>query len=671
MAKRLGAWSAVAVAAFSVLCALVTVALRIWGKGGDPGAALGGVARGAWAIDAIGACLWCVPGLLIARRRPDLRFGWLALSAAVGHGLAGVGLQVATTSVLGGRDWPGAAVGLWFAAWGSVVELPVLAAIYVLFPTGRLPLGWLRVAGIAAVTVVLAGFMSSVLLPFSYTLEARTPGPFAGLVNPITGDLDAGPASPIPLFAVGMLGACFTVLFRWCRARGDERRPLNGLALLAAAAPVVVIAVFALPSGVGFAVAELETFLEIAVVVSVVARHRLFGIEVALRRTVVYGALVTSLIGLHVVAVGITDALAPDADGSIVAAITVAIAVIPLRDRLQRLVTLLMYGERDDAFIVVSRISHAIRDAESPRHLLDTAVKSVAETLRLPYVAIDLLDTTPPMKVETGQRSGSEQAEFSLHHAGRILGRLIIIPRSGESRVSRADQLVLGDVAERLAVAVAAVAMTIDLQRSREQLVGVVEEERRRVRHDLHDGLGPILAASAYRLDTARALLPTDPLGADRLVGAARAELTTAIADIRAVVYGLRPPMLDELGLLGAIRHFVEASQDPQMSFTLDIPRQALVLSAAVEVAAYRIATEAVLNVRRHSMADQCTVRISCDPDLHLTVSDNGTAAAPWRAGVGLRSMRERAAQVGGICEAGPTGDGGLVSIRIPLEQGA
>lgn len=210
------------------------------------------------------------------------------------------------------------------------------------------------------------------------------------------------------------------------------------------------------------------------------------------------------------------------------------------------------------------------------------------------------------------------------------------------------------------------------LARSRERIVAAREEERRRLRRELHDGLGPTLAALGLKLDLARERSRTDPAGVEPLLGELRADVRAVVAQIRTLARELRPPSLDSLGLVGAIREQVHASVGPtQIGPAIDIeaPERMPTLPAAVEVAAYRIAVEALTNVIRHAGADRCEVRLSLEDDaLVVTVTDDGRGMPPQATGVGTRSMHERAAEVGGEVTFEPGVDGGTrVSARLPF----
>jgi signal transduction histidine kinase len=239
-------------------------------------------------------------------------------------------------------------------------------------------------------------------------------------------------------------------------------------------------------------------------------------------------------------------------------------------------------------------------------------------------------------------------------------------------------------------VAVHAVRLTADLQRSRERLVTAREEERRRLRRDLHDGLGPTLGALTLGLDTTRlALAQDDPKAVDELLVELKSHTQDAVSDVRRLVYGLRPPALDDLGLVPAIRQqaanrgiLADAFPNGQgpswensksgLVFRVQAPDDLPPLPAAVEVACYRIAQEAMGNAARHSGAGSCLVSISVDVAsgmLELEVADDGTGISEERkAGVGMSSMRERTEELGGTLtvEAQPEG-GTRVLATLPL----
>jgi signal transduction histidine kinase len=257
-----------------------------------------------------------------------------------------------------------------------------------------------------------------------------------------------------------------------------------------------------------------------------------------------------------------------------------------------------------------------------------------------------------------------------LSYSGTTVGSLLVGLRPGESSLSAADRDVLALVAVPLAVAVHATRLSSELQASREKLVAAREEERRRLRRDLHDGLGPTLTGVAFTADAAANLVTADPGRASELLSTLRTDTRTAIADVRRLVDDLRPPALDELGLVGALRQRADqlSWRADGASVSVQVSADGLpTLPAALEVAAYRIATEALTNVVRHSRATTAVLSLRCGPELEIEITDNGPPNGPWHPGVGLQAMHERTSELGGSLEAGPSPTGGRVHATFPM----
>lgn len=197
-------------------------------------------------------------------------------------------------------------------------------------------------------------------------------------------------------------------------------------------------------------------------------------------------------------------------------------------------------------------------------------------------------------------------------------------------------------------------------------LARIREEERRRLCRDLHDGLGHALAEMAMVVNLARISLRTTPASTDRLLVELREGMDAIGQEIRGLVYGLYPPTLDTLGLAGAVR----ALADSGPSVIVETEGDLSGLPSVVEVAAYRIAQEALTNVRRHAGARSATISLRRDNSfLTVLVRDDGSGPPPApRPGIGLVSMRERARELGGTCVMGPAPGGGtLVKAVLPL----
>ena len=398
-----------------------------------------------------------------------------------------------------------------------------------------------------------------------------------------------------------------------------------------------------------------------------ILRYRLWDIDIILNRTLVYGTLTIGVVALYVVVVAALGTLfargTPARDNlliSLLATGLVAVAFAPLRDRLQRGVNRLLYGERDEPYAVLARLGRRLEGALAPETTLPTIVRTIAEALKLPYVAIALREgETYRVAAAHGSPVG-EQLSLPLVYGVEPAGRLLIAPRAPGDAFSAADRRLLEDLARQAGVAIHAVRLTADLQRAREHLVTAREEERRRLRNDLHDGLGPRLASLSLKLETARNRLTHDPIAVTLLEDLA-ARTQDAVADIRRVVYALRPPALDDLGLVSALRE--QAAQYQGVHVSVEVPPALPVLPAAVEVAVYRIVQEALTNVARHARARTCRVRLEWDGAaelLQLEVTDDGCGIdTRQRIGVGLHSMRERAAELGGTWSVETLPEGG------------
>lgn len=404
-----------------------------------------------------------------------------------------------------------------------------------------------------------------------------------------------------------------------------------------------------------------------------ILRYRLWDIDLVLNRTLVYLALTASVLGLYVLVVaGLGTLLGAPGDIvlSLLATAFVAILFHPLHERLQRGVNRLLYGERNEPYAVLSRLGQRLEQTVAPGAVLSSIVETVAQALRLPYVAIAVEQDGQTVGTREAGTPQSNSLELPLVHGGETVGRLTLAPRPGEAGFAASDRRLLHDLARQAGIAVSAVRLTAELQRSRERLVTAREEERRRLRRDLHDGLGPALASQALALDGARKLLLTDPSAADALLADLTEHTKAAVEDIRRLVYALRPPALDELGLVPGLHEQAERYRQAALQIEVVAPEALPPLSAAVEVAVYRIVQEALTNVVRHANAAHASVRLCLDREVLIAeVRDDGQGIpVEIRAGVGLSSMRERAMELGGSCTVEPAAGGGTrVCARLPL----
>jgi signal transduction histidine kinase len=421
-----------------------------------------------------------------------------------------------------------------------------------------------------------------------------------------------------------------------------------------------------------------------------VLRYQLFDIDILINRTLVYGALTAAIMAVYVMAVGYFGNVLQQLDSVFIAFLVtglVALLFQPLRERLQRFINRLMYGERDDPMSVLKKMGSHLEDMVRPDQALAGIVKTAAQALKLPQVAIVTTHNNQrEISAQYGE-SSNEQIEIPMVYQGENIGYLEIAKRGSNEDFSAKEITLLENIARQASSTVASVRLMEDLKRSRQRLVTTREEERRRLRRDLHDGLGASLAALHLQTGAIKRAIENDPDLAAAMVEEVRSELHEAIADIRRVAYELRPPALDELGLAAALR--AQAAQynklqvsgngeiregvakDGYLDVRVEAPQVLPPLPAAVEVATYRIVQEALTNVLKHANARRCVVRLGLADEFCVEILDDGIGIPEYQSwGIGLTSMCERASELGGTCVIEPTADGGTrVFASFPILQ--
>jgi signal transduction histidine kinase len=689
-ARRLS-WSIVALSIVVVLTGLVLSILA-------PVAGGQGVPFSHQFFTPIGTLTYGVVGALVASRHPRNPIGWLfcAIGLLSAVNMFGAGYVLYDHLAVKDAFLPGVDLAWWLTTW---LWLPTLLLpitfVLLLFPTGHLssrrwrPIAW--AAGLGAIALTFAtAFRPG---PLEAVRGQTEPNP---LGIPGSADvLNALLAVGASLLLIGVLGSIASVVVRFRNATGVERAQLKWLVF----SGMIVIAGNIL-GGIPLAVwphnpaaNEFTILLTSATVISIVLatgiailRHRLWDIDILINRTLVYFSLTALIVGAYVAIVGALGTVLQTGASllvSFVATGIVAVSFQPLRQRVQQGVNRLMFGDRDDPYAVLGRLSERLEGVVTAQSVLPTIVEIVAEALKLPYAAIALKEgedfrtaaayTRPSAPWRTPD---AEMKRLPLVYQLETMGQMLLAPRAPDEQFSKSDRRLLETIARQAGIAAYNVRLTQDLQRSRERLVTTREEERRRLRRDLHDGLGPALASLSFKLEAVHNLADRDPTAVKRLAVELKTHLQGSLEDIRRIAYGLRPPALDELGLVGALREqVVSHNQAPGAHITLEVPERLPAFSAAVEVAAYRIAIEAMTNVKRHAHAQDCAVRFTLGDDLCLEVVDDGRGIpSNVRAGVGMASMRERAEELGGTCAVAAIPAGGTsVRVRLPLlvEDGA
>lgn len=361
---------------------------------------------------------------------------------------------------------------------------------------------------------------------------------------------------------------------------------------------------------------------------------------------------------------------------SLIAALVVFITIRRVSRWLRVGVNDLIYGQHDDAFALISQVNPHISGADLPHTILPTIAATIAQTLRLPYVELETQGSDTPVTHTFGARPKDAPLECIplLYHDTKI-GELRVAARRHDEPLSQSDLTVLRDLARQVGISLYAAQLTGDLQRARIRLVTAREEERRRIRRDLHDGLGPMLANFAMQLEQARENLPAAAVESDAILAKLTTQAQNTITDVRRLVYDLRPPDLDEYGLLSALREYLHRNQTKQTTLYLEEPPSLPTLPAAVEVASYRIVQEALNNALKHARASTITIRLEIallderQRALRVEISDNGIGiAGDHPIGIGLHSMAERAEELGGSCTITGSENGTQVVAYLPIE---
>jgi two-component system NarL family sensor kinase len=636
--------------------------------------------------------VWMVTGALIISRHPQHPVGWLLCVGLFFSALDmfSAGYAAYDTYVFS-SSLPGVDLALIWLKLDSLGSYGLVAftLIVLLFPDGKfLSPGWRKLAWTAIVALLILLLLQAVepgpVDP--YTLPTRP--------NPLGVDASLwGFLKPLMWITFSILLLCYgaafiSLIIRLRNSSGDVRQQIKWLTF-----PVGLVGIFFLLFTIGIVVRASEViqgailaFGQFAVAGIVIAiafaifKYHLYDIDIIINRTLVYGALTVSVVLIYILIVGGLGTFFQAQDNLVIALLAtgmVAVLFQPLREWLQRRVNKLIYGERDDPIEALSRLGKQMELALSSDQVLPVLVKTIAQTLKLPFVGITLKGKKD---ISFGQETGNPVA-FPFIFQGETTGVLFASPRGSGESFTLAETRLLQNLARQAGAAVRNAQLTADLQRSRQTLVTAREEERHRLRRDLHDGIGPTMAGLTLKLDAAKDLVSSglesekkeELEEAVQLLGELKIQTQETVQSIRHIVHTLRPPSLDVLGLVPALQaHFGQVgtprSLDIQMTtipHSTDFPY----LSAAVEVAVYRIVLEAVTNVINHAQAGLCEVSLILEKgNLKMEIKDDGIGLPKtYNQGIGLDSMRERAEELGGHLELFSSPQGTRVCAEIPV----
>jgi signal transduction histidine kinase len=651
-------------AAGAVLAAVAAVAFAAWVRT-LPGAqeTLVVVGNGKDLASGLLAVAWTATGAVLLALRPRNALGWLlvvvGLCQATQQGLAaygGYGVAMADP------PWP---LAPWAALVAAGLWLPGLAPLFnllpALYPNGRLASRWWRWPVGAAAAGILLMTVALILGPGGYDdiAPGRPPitSPTISTVSFIAG---------APLLIAGTLVIWAGSVMRLVRARPPERQQLAWL--LVVIIPSAVLSFFSVSQLVGTA---LGLLIPVAIAVGVL-RYGLLGIEVVVRRGLVYGALTAAVIGVYLLVTTVAGArLDRGPLPGVVAAALVAVGLTPLRDRLQAGVDRLVYGDRRDPMRAVTRLGDRMA-AAGETNLLPTVLATVTDAVRAPGAAVVATDGSV-LASHGADPAGGGVELLALRVGGRDLGMLRIAPRTPGEPYGDADRRLLAALAPQVAVVVRALELAEALEAERDRVVAATRQERDRLRRDLHDGLGPSLSGVGLGLQALQdAHAAGDAAAAEQLLGRIREEVATAVGEVRRILDDLRPAVLDQTRLPDAVRQHAAAIATGKLDVSVDAG-QLPPLPADVEATAYRIIQEALTNVVRHADAHHADITLAASNGaLTVRVADDGRGIrGHGRDGaVGLASMRQRAEALQGSLRVDSGDRGTTVVATLPLGDG-
>jgi signal transduction histidine kinase len=598
-------------------------------------------------------------GAWLVHHRPRNAIGWILLASgllqAVQTTTDAYGIRALTDP---DHSLPLARTTTWFAQWTWIPALLIVVTILpVLYPTGHPPSRFWR-RHLAVATIGIGSLVTAAALA-SVRFDDSVRGARAGYEPP--------PWLVLPLVAVGALLTAVATLVtvvgtvvRTARAPSPERQQL---ALLVTVVALMVPSAF-LPLQWLFGI--VYAAVPVAIVVGVL-RYRLLGIEVAVRRTLLYAPL-TLLVAL-VVGLTTTSLARLMPSGPIpllLASAVVAVLIFPVAGRLRRAVDRFVLGERPDPLRQVAGVGAELTEPSADP--VSSMLAAVTTATGATYGRV--LGPGGDERVHRGEGTGRDH-QVPLVFGRDTVGALVVGPRRGQSRVADPDARLVDALAPHLATVMRADALTRALAEQQERTTAATMAERDRLRRDLHDGLGPSLSGIALGLEAATRALGTDPASAATILERTRAEADDAVREVRRVLDALRPSVLDELGLADAVRRTASGlglGRPGGTRFALHAS-ELDGLPPLVEEAAFRIVAESLTNVARHARARRCTVLLARAPGaLELGVEDDGTWAHPHAAsGHGLDSMRRRAADLGGWLAVRPgTPHGTVVDAVLP-----
>jgi signal transduction histidine kinase len=622
----------------------------------------------AYDIDITVAIIYGPVSALILARRPWHPVAIILSVYAVGSGLAAFGIMYG----LLGAQLPGLPLWGFFtytAGWAFVPGTFLVASVPLLVTRRRIP-RWQRAI------VVLGAALAAAATFISLTQQGPQPPQ-----NPFGIEHAAYQAVLAPLYTALSAGAlaistvsCVVVFARWLRMRGPGRMGLAWLALgqffvtLSYLAQALPAQLGAPPWVLDFALLTpvLGQILFPAAIIVVVLGQRLWGVEVVVSRLLLWTLLSFSGVVLYLAVVAVFPvALSGTGTLALLAPVVIALGLLPLRSWLQGRIDRLIYGEGADPGRLLRRLGDRMGELSPGPEGLRELAETLRRVLKLGWVSIQ----TAELDAAAGVRTDAEVSRIPFGSAGSSIGELHVHARPGQ-RLDRRTVTVLSDVAGLVATVARLAQSYIHLESARDALTARRSEERRAIRRELHDGLGPALAGIGFGLAAVENLAPTQPARARALLAELADDMHERVREVRALADEVSAPPRDTADLAGALTRLARRFDSPGLRVRTDVTDTSGLPASTAETL-YLVAAEAVSNAVRHSGARVVTIRLrATGQETTLEVHDNGTGI-PTDAlpGVGMTSMRERVAPHNGTLTVSSSPSGTAVTARMPLDS--
>jgi len=640
-------------------------------------------------------------GALVASRRPGNPIGWIFLVLALFGAIPGISEQYVVRGVLSGPE--DALVGLewmaWLTNWAVIPIFPagLVMFAFLLFPDGRFMSPRWRNLALAGAAFSFVMLILIWLDPVPIVVRDNLP-PFrnpTGVSSFATEWLE-GPAGGA-MWLVGMLfvlTAAVGIIVRLRRAKGQERQQLKWFAFAAmtTVAALVAMAVaafaFSFPEGVWEITLAVGFGLGIPLACGVaILKHGLYEIDVVINKTLVFGILAAFITAIYVaIVVGIGAALGSTSNRflPVIAAVAIAVAFQPLRERARRFANRLVFGKRATPYEVLSEFSERMAGTYASEDLLPRMARILAEgtgarragvwlkvgTELVPEASWpdDAEGRVAPMPMPGDDLPPLPDASLLLpvRHRGEVLGALSLTKAPGEALTPAEEKLAL-DLASQAGLVLRNARLIEELRASRARLVKAQDEERRRLERNIHDGAQQQLVALSVKLGLARSLARRDAEKTEEMLDQLQREAIDTLENLRDLARGIYPPLLADQGLAVAL-----TSQARKATLPVEVDAEGLGrYPPEAEAAVYFCVLEAIQNVSKYAGAERARVRLAASNGaLTFSVTDDGRGFDPGtiQMGAGLQNMADRLSALGGGLEVeSAPGHGTTVSGLIPV----